>query len=119
MRNRIFAFDATTGVIDTAFNPNLGGRANSLDTDGTYVYVGGVVQHVGGDCGVKRVVKLTRCRCPACPALQGVPNAVVNEVVVRSGRLFVGGGFTNVGRHDRPRPASPRSTREHRGGPAR
>ena len=34
-RNRIFAFDATTGVIDTSFNPNLSGAANSLDTDGT------------------------------------------------------------------------------------
>ena len=30
VRNRIFAFDATTGAIDPAFNPNLGGAANSL-----------------------------------------------------------------------------------------
>jgi hypothetical protein len=32
VRNRIFAFDATTGQIDQNFNPNLGGSANSLDT---------------------------------------------------------------------------------------
>src|SRR5829696_6638747 len=48
VRNRIFAFDATTGLIDAAFNPNLSGSANSLDTDGTYVYVGGTFKNVGG-----------------------------------------------------------------------
>ena len=40
VRNRIFAFDATTGAIDPAFNPNLGAR-RTLDTDGTSIYVGG------------------------------------------------------------------------------
>ena len=48
-RNRIFAFDATTGVIDASFNPNLGGAANTIDTDGTYLYVGGAFGNVGGN----------------------------------------------------------------------
>ena len=29
-RNRILAFNATTGVIDTAFNPNVNGEITSM-----------------------------------------------------------------------------------------
>ena len=51
VRNRIFAFDATTGAIDTSFNPNLGGPARSIDTDGTSIYVAGKFTSVGGNRG--------------------------------------------------------------------
>ncbi len=94
-RNRIFAFDATTGTIDPGFNPNLGGAANSVDTDGTYVYVGGSFSAVGGNAAIKRVVKLTAAGA-VVSGFNAVPNSTVNEVVLRNGRLFVGGGFTNV-----------------------
>ena len=87
-RNRIFAFDATTGAIDTGFNPNLGGAANSLDTDGTYVYVGGSFSSVGGITTIKRVVKLTAAGA-VVPTFKAVPNLAVNEVVVRASRLYL------------------------------
>ena len=95
VRNHIFAFDATTGAIDTSFNPNLSGSANSLDTDGTYVYVGGSFTSVSGQSATKRVARLTATGTlvPGLP----VPNKAVNEVVVRGGRLYLGGGFTRVG----------------------
>lgn len=95
VRNRIFAFDATTGAIDTAFNPNLGGAVNSLDTDGTYVYAAGAFGSVGGNTAIKRVVKLTASGA-VVPAFNAVPNSQVNEVVVRGSRVYVGGGFTSV-----------------------
>ena len=95
VRNRIFAFDATSGVIDAAFNPNLGGAANSLTTDGTFVYVGGAFSSVGGNSAIKRVVKLTAAGA-VVGAFNAVPNKVVNEVVVRGSRLYVGGAFTSV-----------------------
>jgi hypothetical protein len=95
IRNRIFAFNATTGAIDTDFNPNLGGAANSVDTDGTYVYVGGSFGSVGGNAAIKRVVKLTAAGA-VVSAFNAVPNSSVNEVVVRGARLFVGGGFNSV-----------------------
>ena len=95
VRNRIFAFDATTGAIDPAFNPNLGGAANSLTTDGTYVYVGGSFGSVGGNSAIKRVVKLSAAGA-VVGAFNAVPNKVVNEVVVRGSRLYVGGAFTTV-----------------------
>jgi hypothetical protein len=95
VRNRIFAFDATTGAIDPSFNPNLGGAANSLDTDGTSVYVGGSFGSVGGNTSIKRVVKLTTAGA-VVPTFNAVPNAGVHEVVVRGSRVFIGGGFTSV-----------------------
>jgi hypothetical protein len=94
-RNRIFAFDATTGAIDAGFNPNLGGAANSVDNDGTSIYVGGSFSSVGGNTAVKRVVKLTAAGAVA-PGFSAVPNSGVNEVVVRGSRLYVGGAFTSV-----------------------
>ncbi len=93
--NRIFAFDASTGAIDDGFNPSLGGAANSLDTDGTYVYVGGSFGSVGGNTAYKRVVRLTGAGT-VDPAFRVIPNSAVNEVVVRGSRVYVGGGFTSI-----------------------
>jgi hypothetical protein len=95
VRNRIFAFDATTGAIDPGFNPNLGGPVKSLDTDGTYVYVGGRFGSVGGNAAIKRVVKLTAAGA-VVSSFTAVPNSRVNEVVVRGSRVYIGGGFTSV-----------------------
>jgi hypothetical protein len=94
-RNRIFAFDATTGAIDTNFNPNLGGGANSLDTDGTNIYVAGSFGSVGGNTAIQRVVKLNAAGA-VVSAFNAVPNATVNEVVVRGARVYIGGAFRSV-----------------------
>ncbi len=95
VRHGIFAFDADTGAIDPAFDPDLGGTARSLDTDGTYIYVGGRFGSVGGDSSIKRVAKLTASG-EAVDGFRAVPNSRVNEVVVRRGRLYIGGPFTKV-----------------------
>jgi hypothetical protein len=95
VRNRIFAFDATTGAIDARFNPNLGGPARSLSTDGTNVYVGGSFGSVGGNTSIRRLVKLTSTGAVA-PGFTAVPSSAVNEVVVRAGRVYIGGGFVSV-----------------------
>lgn len=95
VRNRIFAFDATTGAIDTAFNPNMGGAVNSLDTDGTHVYAAGAFTSVGGNTAIKRVVKLTAAGAVVA-GFKAVPGSAVNDVVVRGSRVYVGGVFTSV-----------------------
>lgn len=95
VRNRIFAFDATTGAIDPGFNPDVGGAVNSLDNDGTSIYAGGSFTSVGGNTAIKRVVKLTAAGAVA-PAFKAVPSSAVSEVVVRGSRLYVGGSFTSV-----------------------
>ncbi len=95
VRNRVFAFDATTGAIDPTFNPNLGGNANSVDTDGTYVYVSGAFTSVDGNTTIKRIVKLTATGA-VVSTFQALPNKPVNEVVVRGARVYLGGAFTSV-----------------------
>ncbi len=97
VRNGIFAFDATTGVIDAGFDPDLGtgGTANSLDSDGTSVYVGGRFGSVGGDTAYQRIVKLT-ADGTLDRTFKALPSAEVNEVVVRPGRVYIGGAFTTV-----------------------
>lgn len=97
-RNRIFAFDANTGAIDPNFNPNLGGAANSVDTDGTSIYVGGQFGSVGGNATIKRLVKLTSAG-QVVSAFNAVPNSAVKEVVVRGQRLYVGGAFKKIKSH--------------------
>lgn len=96
VRNRIFAFDATTGVIDPNFNPNLGnGEATSLATDGTYVYVGGKFGNVGGKTAYRRLVKLDMAGNPVTE-FKVKPSSFVNDLVLRGNRLFVGGAFTSM-----------------------
>jgi hypothetical protein len=97
-RNRIFAFDANTGAIDPSFNPNLGGAANSIDTDGSSIYVGGKFGSVGGNATIKRLVKVTSAG-QVVSAFNAVPNAEVREVVVRGQRLYVGGAFKKIKSH--------------------
>jgi hypothetical protein len=95
VRNRMFAFDATTGANDPSFTPNDGGAVNSLTTDGTSIYAGGSFGSVGGNSAIKRVVKLTAAGA-VVSAFNAVPNSGVNEVVATGSRLYVGGGFTSV-----------------------
>jgi hypothetical protein len=95
VRNRMFAFDATTGAIDTSFNPNFAGEVRSLATDGTNIYASGAFGSVGGMTAYKRVVKLDASGAVA-DQFKVTPSAVVNEVVYRSGRVYIGGGFQTL-----------------------
>lgn len=95
VRNRLFAFDATTGEIDPAFNPNMAGEVRSLDTDGTYVYAAGAFGSVGGKTAYKRIVKLDMSGLPVTE-FKVQPSAVTNEVVVRGSRVYIGGGFKTL-----------------------
>lgn len=95
-RNGIFAFDAVTGEIDPTFDPNLGGSANSIDTDGTSIFIGGDFSSVGGKTAHRKVAMLDPTTGKVVRKIVSA-NASVNEVVVRDTRLFIGGRFTVVG----------------------
>ncbi len=95
VRNRLFAFDATTGVIDPTFNPNMAGEVRSLDTDGTNVFAAGAFGSVGGKTAYKRIVKLNMSGLPVTE-FKVQPSAVTNEVVVRGSRVYIGGGFKTL-----------------------
>jgi len=95
VRNHIFAFDATTGAVDMTFNPNLNKSVNSLDNDGTSIYAGGDFTTSNG-AAAKRVAKFSATGALLSGSWKG-PNSKVTEVVVRNGKVYVGGGFTKIG----------------------
>ena len=98
-RTNIMAFNATTGAVNNAFNPQLNGVVNSLlpgPTAGT-VYVGGAFSTLNGNA-VPRVILLnvsdgSRVNSFAPPA---IANGVVNDLERVGNRLYIGGTFTKV-----------------------
>jgi PKD repeat protein len=99
-RGNILAFDATTGVISTAFAPMVDGEVTSLvlSPDGTSVYVGGNFAKIDGK-GPKNLALLsvaTGARVPGFtpPAFSGGP---INDMKLSNGRLWVGGSFATIG----------------------
>ena len=98
-RSNIVAFDATTGAVVGAFNPQFNGVVNTLlpgPTAGT-VYVGGAFSTLNG-VAVPRVVLLrttdgARVTTFTAPA---IANGVVNDIERIGNRLYIGGTFTKV-----------------------
>src|SRR4051812_3958570 len=92
----VVAFDATTGAINTAFNPQLDGEVDALlpgPTAGT-VYVGGTFNNIGA-VKAKSLVLLNvsnGSRVAGFPAI--AMNGTVQALKRVGSRLFVGGTFT-------------------------
>ena len=94
--NGIFAFNASTGVIDPTFDPGFadGAEVRALATDGVSVYVGG--QFRVGTTAQRRLVKLT-VTGQVDPTFQALPvDGAVNDLAVHNQRLYVGGPFTQI-----------------------
>src|SRR6476620_3920851 len=92
--NKVVAVGTFTTVRQTVNGANITRNANSVDTDGTFVYVGGSFSAVGTNTTQRRVAKLTAAGT-LVPGF-AAPSAAVNEVVVRGNRLYIGGAFKNV-----------------------
>ncbi len=97
-RNYIFAFDMTTGVIDTAFVPQLTGLVNDLapGPDGTSVFVGGAFNSVNGDTQYKKLVRLNLSNGQIVTGFRANPGAAVQHLVLRMPWLYVSGGFMAI-----------------------
>jgi PKD repeat protein len=95
-RNYLFAFDATTGALDTGFVPVVNGEVDSIvpSADGTGVYVGGKFTTAGGVSTRLAEFKLaTGARVTTfSPSLNGL----INDMALVGNRLFIGGTFTSV-----------------------
>jgi hypothetical protein len=96
-RSNLFAFDATTGVVDTAFAPVLDGEVESLAVapDGLHVFAGGSFTKING-ITQKSLVKLRLSDGARITAFKGRTNARVKDMAVSGGRLYVGGTFKTV-----------------------
>jgi hypothetical protein len=96
-RNHIFAFDATTGAIDTAFAPVLDAEVESLAVapDGLHVFAGGKFTRING-VAQKSLVKLRLSDGMRITAFKGKTNARVKDMAISGGRLYIGGTFATV-----------------------
>ena len=100
-RKHIAAFDATTGLVDPAWDPDMNGTVRALAVLGDKVYVGGSFWLEGGDR--ESVYNLTAFNLAngvdasaPDPAWDPGLDGTVYALVVFGDRLYAGGAFTEV-----------------------
>ncbi|MDN3352514.1 PKD domain-containing protein [Actinomadura sp. DC4] len=96
-RNRVLAFNATTGKIDENFHPSADGEVSVLlpAADGHSIYLGGLFTHIDG---VAHKVLARLDVDTGQPVAGFTPNvdARVKDLRLAGGRLWVGGNFDLV-----------------------
>lgn len=96
-RNAIFAFDATTGQVDTSFAPTINGTVNVLlPGTGSQVYAGGTFTTVNGATH-RNLTLLNTTSGALVPGFRATSlNGAVNDLALAGGRLHVGGVFSTA-----------------------
>lgn len=101
-RNHLAAFNASTGSLITAFNPNVNAAVHALEpsADGQTLYIGGDFSTVGG---VARN-RLAEFSVPSSAAPAGAltswnpgANARVASIAASQSAVYVSGSFTSAG----------------------
>jgi hypothetical protein len=97
-RTSLFAFDPSSGAIDSGFAPVVDGDVWALEpaADGHSVYVGGSFAHVNGDV-VRKLVELDVNTGNRVGAFKSTADAVVRDVELDRGKLYVAGAFQSIG----------------------
>lgn len=96
-RNNIFAFDATTGNVDTAFAPTVNGVVNVLlPGTGSTVYAGGTFTTVNGATH-RNLASLNSGNGSLVAGFRAASlNGAVKDLALSGGRLHVGGTFSTA-----------------------
>jgi len=104
-RNRLVAFDSTTGAISTTFDPNPNGTGINIvlpSGDGSTAYVAGKFTSIGG---VART-NIARVRVSDGAVVStfnaGTVSGEIKDLALKDGRLWLAGAFTHVGGHRQP-----------------
>ncbi|MEJ7584230.1 MAG: hypothetical protein WKF43_09120 [Acidimicrobiales bacterium] len=95
-RNRIFAYDKNSGLIDSAFVPVVDGNVNDVEAGpGDTVYVGGAFLNVNGVAS-RGLSQLNVGDGTRVTAFSAPTTAAVEDIVLRNGTLYAGGMFGKV-----------------------
>jgi hypothetical protein len=110
-RNRILAFDATTGQIDTNFIPNVSGEITSMlvAPGGTSIIIGGKFTSVNGSTA-NRIAKLNATTGGLVGGFSANISGAVNDMAMWGNRVIVGGAFAKINGVARARLAAIDST---------
>src|SRR3954468_20298407 len=96
-RASVFAFDPTTGAVDTAFAPAVSGTVNAaVPGPNATVYLGGAFSSVNGTT-IRNVAQVALATGALTSFRAAATNAAVLDLTVSGQRLFVAGAFTTVG----------------------
>lgn len=96
-RASVFAFDPTTGAVDTAFAPAVSGTVNAaVPGPNATVYLGGAFSSVNGTT-IRNVAQVALATGALTSFRAAAINAAVLDLTVSGQRLFVAGAFTTVG----------------------
>ncbi len=104
-RNRILAFDKTTGQLDTAFAPSFNATVRTLvaSPDGQSVYVGGQFGTMNGT-SVPKILRLSMSNGQRIASFNPpAPDSLVYDAKLSGSRLFIAGAFGRVGNQTRSR----------------
>jgi hypothetical protein len=103
-RNSIFAFNATTGAIDTSFVPNVGTKEVSevVDAGDGTVYIGGLFSSVNGAKSTAKVARINATTGAVVSTFKSPkPVGGISDMQLANGKLYIGGAFTSVSGHPR------------------
>ena len=100
-RNHLAAFDATTGVVDPAWDPDVGGLVQTLAVSGDKVYAGGSFITVNGGATARNRLAAFNLAdgasaATADPAWDPNMSDRVRALTVSGGKVYAGGDFLQV-----------------------
>lgn len=112
-RENIVAFELN-GTIDNDFNIHFDDQAYDLESDGTYLYVGGRFDNIARGGGYSTGIQQARSKLARIELTAGYPIAAayptidekIQGMTIAENQLFIGGEFVTIGGFERKRLAS-------------
>ena len=94
----VFAFDATTGALDTNFVPRLNGAVESIEPgpSADTAYIAGTFSTVNGVADKSIILVNTTNGAIVAPFKAPTLNGIGNAIRLTGGRLLLAGGFTTA-----------------------
>ncbi len=97
-RSRVAKLDAITGAVDTAWNPTADAVVDTIETDGTSVWIGGAFQNLGSPAvPAPHLAKLDTTTGALDPAWTTFASNDVLDLDIVGTDLYVAGNFNFIG----------------------